>query len=375
MASRPRLVCTLLLLALLAACTRETPPDGAAGSADPDSTAANAIPGRVFERAVVFLTSVGDSTMIVPWLFAARTKPGGVDRVARAWLDRGGEWEPFLDQSWETTPTRAPWRLLPRGPLHLMVGQGEVLETIAFEEGPRRLEVEMAGIRSEWSGTQGETWVVADGAAVLSDRRLPGLVLDLARAHRGDAAPAGDWMFLASGDSVVMVLSGSGMTPGERGVFDRKLLDAAIARMRVRSIPEGKTLEDMAKKPLVCIIDYRDGLRACLFTLDGAIEEWTAAWKDDSDKITSLAFMLQEERPYSHFAVLLNGIEQMMHSGRATWPVERTLLTSGIVDFALQSQQAGGTRVETPQLDVKYESNWNWTMPISPPPERPRGIQ
>ena len=179
-----------------------------------------------------------------------------------------------------------------------------------------------------------------------------------------------------TGVAAVQTLSGDEVwKAGERGVFDRKLLDAAIARMRVRSIPEGKTLEDMAKKPLVCIIDYRDGLRACLFTLDGAIEEWTAAWKDDSDKITSLAFMLQEERPYSHFAVLLNGIEQMMHSGRATWPVERTLLTSGIVDFALQSQQAGGTRVETPQLDVKYESNWNWTMPISPPPERPRGIQ
>ena len=87
MASFRRVLPVLLLLALLPACARESPPPGTADGAEADSGAANVIPGRVFERAVVFLTSVGDSTLIVPWLFTARTKPGGVDRVARAWRD------------------------------------------------------------------------------------------------------------------------------------------------------------------------------------------------------------------------------------------------------------------------------------------------
>ena len=117
-----------------------------------------------------------------------------------------------------------------------------------------------------------------------------------------------------------------------RGVYDRKLLDAALAAMRDRPLPPGKRVEDLAKKPVLCVIDYRDGLRACLFTLDGPVAEWSAAWKDDQDKITSLTFVLQDERPFSHFGILVNAIEQMMRTGRSPWPVERTLLTTGLVD-------------------------------------------
>jgi hypothetical protein len=73
--------------------------------------------------------------------------------------------------------------------------------------------------------------------------------------------------------------------------------------------------------------------------------------------------------------VLVNAIEQFMLAGRSPWPVERTLLTSGLVDELLITQQAGGARRETPRLDVNYRSDWNWTMPLGPPPERPRGVQ
>jgi hypothetical protein len=161
----------------------------------------------------------------------------------------------------------------------------------------------------------------------------------------------------------------------ERGVYDRKLLDATLAAMRDRPLPPGKRVEELAQKPVLCVIEYRDGLRACFFTLDGAVQEWATAWKDQDGRVTSLTFVMQEERPFSHFAVLFNGIEQFMHTGRAPWPVERTLLTSGLIDECLRSKAAGGTRRETPHLDVKYTSEWNWIMPINPVPERARGVQ
>jgi hypothetical protein len=198
------------LAALLASCTAEAPPGGAAGDAPTEAGATGAVQGgNVFERAVVFVGTVADSTLIVPWLFSSRSKPGGVEREARAWLERGGEWEPFFEERWESETTRVPWRLQPRGALRLVMAQGEAVEAVVFEGGPRRLEVELGAPRGEWSGPQGEAYVVAAGAAVLSDRRMPGMVLDLSRQRRGDTQPPGDWIFLTSGDSIQVVLSGT----------------------------------------------------------------------------------------------------------------------------------------------------------------------
>ena len=47
-------------------------------------------------------------------------------------------------------------------------------------------------------------------------------------------------------------------------------------------------------------------------------------------------------------------IEKMFETGVATYPVQRTMLTSGMLDFALESRFQGHKRLETPQLDVDY---------------------
>ena len=55
-----------------------------------------------------------------------------------------------------------------------------------------------------------------------------------------------------------------------------------------------------------------------------------------------------------YFDALVANIEKLFTNGRSPYPVERTLLTSGILDFALDSHYRRGTRVETPELDVRY---------------------
>jgi sugar lactone lactonase YvrE len=176
-----------------------------------------------------------------------------------------------------------------------------------------------------------------------------------------------------TGVARVRCLTGPAVWAAEKdGVFDRKLLDAALASLKVRPIPAGKKVEELVKEPSLIVVDYADGLRANLFTLNPAVAEWAAAWQTDDGKVEACAAFTQEGRPFTHFSVLLKGISKMVQTGRPTWPAERTLLTSGILDAALISQAAGGKVVETPYMaGVKYQSTWDWQQPPPPYPDRP----
>ena len=156
----------------------------------------------------------------------------------------------------------------------------------------------------------------------------------------------------------------------DRGVFDPKLFDAAWDRLP-RHLNGDRPLREAVAKPVLFLIEYTDGLRAAVIELNGAAGEWTGAWRYADDRIESCQFWTQEARPGAHFTLQLNGIEHMMLTGEPAWPVERTLLTSGMLDALLQSRHADGKRLPTPHLDVEYETDWRWQEPPLPPPSRP----
>jgi hypothetical protein len=172
---------------------------------------------RSYERHIVFLTEQGDSTMVVHWSFTASTRPDGVDRTIQAWLARSDTWDGFVSEAWETASTRVPWRILPRGQARIIVGQGNALERIFFEEGARRLEVTLGELLVEWSGQQAQTFRIHQGETLLSSGEVDGFVLDMARAWTGEDTPPGDWAFLLSGDSLQMVLEDLSLQSGPEG--------------------------------------------------------------------------------------------------------------------------------------------------------------
>jgi hypothetical protein len=177
-----------------------------------------------------------------------------------------------------------------------------------------------------------------------------------------------------TGIKQVRCLNGDAVWQATReGQFDRQLLDQAISRLR-HPLPAGKSIEDIGKKPTLYMIDYRDGLRASIL-FASPINEWTVAWRYGDGGTQSTCFWTQEGRPYMHFTYLLKGVEQMMHTGRPAWPVERTLLTSGALDALLQSHTRGGEIIPTPYLGIAYKSDWSWHMPPAPPPTRPANGQ
>lgn len=150
---------------------------------------------------------------------------------------------------------------------------------------------------------------------------------------------------------------------GERGEFDLKLLDAAVPRLKNHPVPAGTTIREDVKKPSLMMLEYNDGLRASVLTMDGVYSDWAAAWKNSDGSIESTLFMPQEDRPFAHFTYLLKGAEQMIHTGKPAWPVERTLLTSGALDAIHISRKEQGRVVATPYLSIKYEPDWTWQQP------------
>ena len=55
------------------------------------------------------------------------------------------------------------------------------------------------------------------------------------------------------------------------------------------------------------------------------------------------------------FSPLVNNIEKMFLTGKATYPVERTLLTTGLVAAGVDSIFAEGEKQETSHLDISYQ--------------------
>ena len=51
---------------------------------------------------------------------------------------------------------------------------------------------------------------------------------------------------------------------------------------------------------------------------------------------------------------LVKAIDTLVNTGHAPYPVERTLLTTGILDAVMTSKHEGNKRIETPHLAIKY---------------------
>lgn len=140
----------------------------------------------------------------------------------------------------------------------------------------------------------------------------------------------------------------------EQNSWARKLFDEAISRSNTR---KAGNLHQLVKEPTVFVLDYNDGLKAAAFLMTGALEDFTVSVDVEGQaKPVSTLMNLQNSRPHHHFGCLVKNIEKMFDTGRPPYPVERTMLTSGILDFALESRFQKYRKLDTPELaKVRYQ--------------------
>jgi hypothetical protein len=108
-------------------------------------------------------------------------------------------------------------------------------------------------------------------------------------------------------------------------------------------------------RPLAILIDYADGTRGAVLNLIEAVSDFCFAGRlEGRGEPVSFCFELPAPPGARFFDPLTYWIEQFYHRGQPPYPVERTLLTSTILDLALHSLKDDGRPLQSPHLAVRY---------------------
>ena len=165
----------------------------------------------------------------------------------------------------------------------------------------------------------------------------------------------------------VQLIEGDGVwAAGEEGRWSQELLEAALSRSdtpcglteedgRTHDLLHSGELRRLVENPVAYFIEYNDGLETTLLMLNGGIRDYcfAARLKDQSDT-KSTQFLLSPTPNVTYSACLVEKIVEMIVTGLAPIPVERTLLVSGALESCLASRVEKYRPLDTPQLSVSY---------------------
>ena len=155
-----------------------------------------------------------------------------------------------------------------------------------------------------------------------------------------------------TGVKSVQFLEGAEMWKAvDTGVVSKEAFEAAFAAVPKSGTPDPRTDE----KAAMFLFEYNDGLRAAIFMLSCVGGTAVGLKIKGQPQPTAISFDERTVPRHPHFACLLKSIERMIHTGCPSYPVERTLLTSGILDRVLNSKHQGGQQLQTPELTISYQ--------------------
>jgi hypothetical protein len=154
---------------------------------------------------------------------------------------------------------------------------------------------------------------------------------------------------------------------GDDGAWSKALLEEALSRtpsLNVGDVRENcKQYTPPAGRPtfprdaVAFVVEYRDGFKATAMLLNGHLDDtvFAAKIKDKKEPVSTL-FYLPPPPGAAFLQALATKIETFLETGKPPYPIERTLLTGGILDWVLESRVKGHKRLETPDLDIAYEA-------------------
>jgi hypothetical protein len=147
----------------------------------------------------------------------------------------------------------------------------------------------------------------------------------------------------------------------DKQAWAKPVLEAAMKLVDAHAKGDVRDLAGKNKEAGTFEIEYRDGLRGFVLMLNGWIYEGAggnfnfACQRKGQEKPDATQFFLQQPDPFGHFMELTRAIDSLINTGHPPYPVERTLLTTGMLDALMTSRHEMGKRIETPHLEIAYK--------------------
>ncbi len=147
----------------------------------------------------------------------------------------------------------------------------------------------------------------------------------------------------------------------------RELIAAALCRSHNLPVEGGYPTDPVSYEwfrrtlpdTLGFLVEHLDGFRTSIY-LTGVQDFNYAGYLADRKEIVSCQMYLpmpgHGSTTADFFTPLVHHIEDMILTGQAPYPVERTLLTSGMVIGGVESLHRGQSLVDTPEMHVAYQS-------------------
>ena len=153
---------------------------------------------------------------------------------------------------------------------------------------------------------------------------------------------------------------------GEDGVWSWDLLEEALSRTPSLNVGDVRdncrhylppaNRPTFPRGPVAFVVEYRDGFKGTVLLLNGHLDDTTfAAHVAGEKKPVSTLFYLPPPPGAAFLQALTVKVEDFLTTGKTPYPIERNLLTTGILDAVLETRLTK-KRLETPELAIAYQT-------------------
>lgn len=148
------------------------------------------------------------------------------------------------------------------------------------------------------------------------------------------------------------------------GLWSVDVLEAAMMaeiqdnRQTLRSIIRRLGVDESRRpvEPHGILVEYRDGLRAVVVRIGTNPTRWNFGCRLEGERMPrATTFNPGPWRNRNLFKALAHAIQHHFRHRKAPYSLERTLLTTGILDAAWSSRFRRGEVISTPHLEIGYE--------------------